>query len=364
MQDPRIHELAKLFVEYSVKVKPKERVLIIAYGLQGYPLMKECYKLCLEAGAFPRYEIRTDEMSRMFYDHANEEYQLTDCPEYAFAEAEATDAMIQIIADTNKMEMAKIDQEKAVKKRKATKKLSDIFHKKKWVLFEYPTAAGAQDAGRSLEEWEDFVFDACIQDWEAVSKEQEVLKNLMEATKQVHIVADGTDLLVNIEGQKAVKCCGECNMPDGEVFTSPHRTDVNGHITFNTPTVYMGKEFNEIKIEFKDGKAIKAESDINSEDLNKILDTDEGARYLGEFAFGTNKMIQDPVKSILFDEKIGGSTHMAFGKCYDEAPNGNDSAIHWDMIIRHKDANGKVYFDDILIQENGIWVHEDLKSFN
>jgi len=364
MQDPRIHELAKLFIDYSVKIKSKERVLIIAYGLAGYDLMKECYKLCLEKGALPRYEIRTDEMSRVFYDHASEDHQLDDCPEYAFGEANATDAMIQIIADSNKMEMAKIDQDKALRKRKATKKLSDIYHEKKWVLFEYPTLAGAQDAGMSLEDWENFVFEASLQDWEAAGREQEVLKQLIEDTDEVHIVADGTDLKANIKGQKAVKCCGTHNMPDGEVFTSPIRDGVNGHITFNTPTVYMGKEFNTIKIEFKDGKAVKAESDINTEDLNKILDTDEGSRFLGEFAFGTNKNIQKPVKSILFDEKIGGSTHMAFGKCYDEASNGNDSAIHWDMIIRHKDANGKVYFDGVLIQENGIWVHEDLQGFN
>lgn len=362
MKDPRIEKLARLLVEYSNNIQEKERVLIIAYGLEGLPLAKEIYKLCVQKGAYPKYEIREDEFTRHFFENA-QEHQLTYCPDHALTEAENTDAMFQIISDRNTSELAKISQEKMIKRRKSTKKISDILHDKRWVLFEYPTTCGAQNAKMSLEAWEDFVFDSCLVDWEAASKEQEVLKNILEQTNEVRLVADETDLIVDISGQKAVKCCGKQNMPDGEVFTSPKRTGVNGHITFNTPTVYMNKEFNWIKLTFKDGKVIETDSD-NKKDLEDILNTDEGARYLGEFAFGTNKNIQIPVKSILFDEKIGGSNHMALGKCYEEAPNGNDSAIHWDLILRHKDAHGKVYLDGELVQENGIWLHPELTIFN
>lgn len=363
MLDPRIERLADLLVNYSNAIKKNERVLIIIYGLQGLPLGKEIYKKCVALGAHTKYELRDESFGRIFFENA-QDHQLDYCSESALAEAHETDAMFQIIADENKQEMAKVDAARMIRKRKATKKLSDILHKKKWVLFEYPTASGAQDAGMSLEAWENFVFDACLVDWEAASKEQEVLKKVIESTKEVHLVADGTDLKVNITGQKSVKCCGKQNMPDGEVFTSPIKTGVNGYITYNTPTQYMNKDFNWIKLTFKDGKVIESDADRNQKELEEILDTDPGARYLGEFAFGTNRNIQIPVKSILFDEKIGGSNHMALGKCYEQAPNGNDSNIHWDLILRHEHANGKVYFDGKLVQEKGVWIHPELKMFN
>lgn len=362
MKDPRHEQLADILVNYSNEIKAGEEALIILYGYEGLPLAKEIYKECVKKGAHPRLEIREDEIARIFMEHANEK-QRTFLPEWQLKAAESTDAMFQIICDRNNAELAHIDQKIMIERRKALKPLSDILHKKRWVLLEYPTQLGANNAGMSLEAWEDFVYNACITDWEKISKEQDVLKKIMEETKEVRLVADGTDLTVNIENIPAVKCCGKQNMPDGEVFTAPNKTMVNGEILFNTPTMYMNKSFNWIKLVFKDGKVIDTDSD-NKKDLDDILDTDEGARYVGEFAFGTNRNIQLPVKSILFDEKIGGSNHMALGKCYEEAENGNDSAIHWDMILRHKDANGKVYMDGVLVQENGIWLHEDMKGFN
>lgn len=363
MLDPRIEKLADLLVNYSNQVKKNEKILIIGYGLEGLPLVREIYKKCVQIGAHVKYDLREDTFGRIFFEHA-QDHQLDYLSEDSIREAENTDAMFQIIADKNKMELAKIDQEKMIRKRKATKKLSDILHDKRWVLFEYPTASGAQDAGMSLEAWEDFTFNSCLVDWEKASQEQEVLKEMIESANEVRIVADGTDLTVDITGQKAVKCCGRQNMPDGEVFTSPVKSGVNGYITYNTPTMYMNKDFNWIKLTYKDGKVVESDADKNQEALEKILDTDPGSRYLGEFAFGTNRNIQTPVKSILFDEKIGGSNHMALGKCYEDAPNGNDSNIHWDLIIRHKEASGKVYMDGELIQENGVWVHPKLKGFN
>jgi len=363
MIDPRVTDLAELIVNYSTRVKSKERVLIVLYGTAGIPLLKELYKLCIKKGAYVSYDIAVDGLGQHFYANAKD-HQLTDLPKHALAKAKVTDVMIQIVADSNKMSMAKVDQKKMLQSRKARKKLSDYYHDKRWTLLRYPTNADAQDAGMSLDDWEDFVFNSCLVDWKKVRKEQEVLEKILKKTKEIRLVADETDLLVKVKGQKYCHCCGEFNLPDGEIFTSPIRTGVDGVIKYNTPTMYMGKEFNWIKLWFEKGKVVKAESDKNQADLIKILDTDKGSRYLGEFAFGTNPFIQQPVKSILFDEKIGGSNHMALGKCYDKAPNGNDSAIHWDLILRHEYANGKVYLDGVLVQEKGLWIHKDLKKFN
>ncbi len=362
MKDPRHAQLAEILVHYSNEIKAGDRVLIILYGIEGMPLAKEIYRQCLQNGAHPRLEVREAEINRIFMEEANAE-QRKFVPEWQLQAAEQTDAMFQILCDRNNSELAHIDQQLMIERQKALKPVSDILHKKRWVLLEYPTQLGANNAGMSLDAWEDFVYNACITDWEKISKEQDVLKAIMEKTAEVRLVADGTDLTVNIKDIPAVKCCGKRNMPDGEVFTAPNKTMVNGVITFNTPTMYMNKSFNWIKLVFKDGKVVETDSD-NKKDLDDILNTDEGARYVGEFAFGTNKNIKLPVKSILFDEKIGGSNHMALGKCYEEAYNGNDSAIHWDMILRHKEANGKVYLDGVLAQENGVWILDEMKPFN
>jgi aminopeptidase len=363
MTDPRLKKLANLLTDYSVEVKDKENVLIVLYGTEGMPLLKEVYRNCIKKGAFTKYEIVESELNKVFFDEASK-HQLEYMSKTRLQEAKETDVLIQIVAESNRMELANSDQKKIMIKRKATKKISDEIHKSRWVLFEYPTRAYAQNAKMSTEEWEDFVFQSCLIDWKKASKEQEVLKQILEQADSARIVGEGTDLTINIKGQKCKKCDGHFNMPDGEVFTSPVKDGVDGYITFNTPTVYMGKEFNWIKLTFKKGKAIKAESDINTKELNDILDTDKGSRFVGEFAFGLNRGIHKPVRSILFDEKIGGSNHMALGKCYDQAPNGNDSAIHWDMIIRHKEAKGEVYLDGKLVQKHGKWVDKRLTKYN
>lgn len=363
MLDTRIQKLASLLVNYSVKVKPKENILIILYGLEGYPLLKEIYRECIKIGAHCTYEIKDAEMTRLFFENANDNQVQKKPAEHRLEQAKHAHAMFQILADRNSSELAHIDQAKMLAQRKVNKPISDILHKKRWVLFEYPTTVCANNAKMPTDAWENFVYNACLVDWEKISEEQEVLKTVLEKASEIKIVAKETDLLLNVARQNWVKCHGIHNMPDGEVFSSPHKNQVNGTILFNTPTQYMGKDFQWIKLTFEEGKVVDFDSD-NKQNLGEILNTDEGACYLGEFAFGTNKFIQTPVKSILFDEKIGGSNHMALGKCYDEAPNGNDSSIHWDLIIRHADAQGKVYFDGNLIQENGIWIHPELTKFN
>jgi aminopeptidase len=215
----------------------------------------------------------------------------------------------------------------------------------------------------SLEEYEEYLFAACCIDWKAESRKQEKLKRLMDKADMVRIKASDTDLSFSISGLEGIKCDGRFNIPDGEVFTAPVRDSVEGHITYNCPTIYQGKEFNGIRLEFAKGRIVKASAPSMDEELNRILDTDDGARYIGEFAIGVNPNIREPMRNILFDEKIFGSIHFTPGQCYDECDNGNRSAVHWDMVKLLK-GDGEIWFDDVLIQKDGLFMHKDLISLN
>jgi aminopeptidase len=231
------------------------------------------------------------------------------------------------------------------------------------VVTRYPTHAAAQEAGMSLDEYEDYLFSACCIDWNAESKKQARLKKLIDKTKEIRIVEPDTDLTFSIEDLPGIKCDGRLNMPDGEVFTAPVRDSVQGHITYNCPSIYQGKEFNGVRFEFKDGRIVKACAEAGmSGALNKILDTDEGARYIGEFSLGINPGIRRPMRNILFDEKIFGSIHFTPGQAYDECDNGNRSAVHWDLVRILSD--GEIRFDGVLIQKLGRFVHKDLLVLN
>jgi aminopeptidase len=215
----------------------------------------------------------------------------------------------------------------------------------------------------SLDEYEDYLFSACCIDWATESKKQEKLKRLMYKADSVRITADDTDLSFSIKGMPGIKCDGRYNIPDGEVFTAPVKDSVEGYITYNCPTVYQGKEFNDIRLEFSRGKIIKASAPGMDEALESILDTDEGARFVGEFAIGVNPGITEPMRNILFDEKIFGSIHFTPGQCYDECDNGNRSSVHWDMV-KILNCGGEIRFDDQPIQKNGLFVHKDLLALN
>jgi aminopeptidase len=215
----------------------------------------------------------------------------------------------------------------------------------------------------SLDEYEDYLFSACCIDWKAESKKQEKLKKLMDRTQKVRILAPDTDLRFSIEGLPGVKCDGRFNMPDGEVFTAPVRDSVQGHITYNCPSIYQGKEYSGIRFDFTNGRIVKACAEAGmSAALNKILDTDNGARYIGEFSLGINPGIRQPMRNILFDEKIFGSIHFTPGQAYDECDNGNRSAVHWDLVRILSD--GEIWFDDVLIQKNSRFIHKDLLDLN
>jgi aminopeptidase len=240
-----------------------------------------------------------------------------------------------------------------------------ILNRPRWISLRYPNHAMAERAGMSLEAFTDYYFEACLMDYQALIGGMSYLVDLMKATDQVRICGPGTDINFSIKDMPAHMCAGKINLPDGEVYTAPIRDSINGYITFNTPTIYMGHEFTDIHLEFKNGKIVKATSNQSLE-LNKILDTDDGARYIGEFSLGVNPFIKAPIKDILFDEKIGGSFHLTPGFAYSDANNGNSSAIHWDLVCIQTEAfgGGEIYFDNKLIRKDGKFLLEDLCPLN
>lgn len=363
MRDPRVAEMARVLVGYSTRIKKGDRVLISAAGFEAAPLVKELYSLCLQRGAeYVEYSFNHPEIDRQFYNLASKK-QLAVFPQHKLDFYKTLTAYIGISAGENSMVNATSNQQAMVAYQKLTRPLVDqrVKHTK-WVVTRFPTNGAAQEAKMSLEEYEDYLFGACNVDWAAESRKMESLKKLMDKTDRVRLKGPDTDLRFSIKGLNSIKCDGRFNIPDGEVFTAPVKDSVQGHITYNCPTIYQGKEFTNIRLEFKDGKIVKAEDGAMTAALNKILDTDQGARYVGEFSLGVNPNIRTPMRNILFDEKIFGSIHFTPGQAYDEADNGNRSAVHWDMVRLMQD--GEIWFDDRLIQKNGRFVLPALEALN
>lgn len=364
MKDPRIEKMANVIVNYSTKVTKGDVVQIHAYGAATSPLLKEVYRLCLKKGArHIDYQVMMPGMGRVFYEEANRE-QLNYFPEHKLDFMKKVDVYIGIAAVENAMELANANQESIVIFDKVMRPILDERVKNtRWVICRYPTHGAAQDAKMSLDEYEDFLFAACNIDWAVESGKQEKLKSLMNETDAVRIRASDTDISFSIKGINAMKCDGHHNLPDGEVYTAPVRDSVEGYITYNCPSIYQGKEFNNVRLEFKEGRIVKATSPNMDEALNRVLDTDEGARHIGEFAIGVNPNITRPMRNILFDEKIFGSIHLTPGQCYEECDNGNKSSVHWDLVKILK-GDGEIYFDDVLIQKDGLFVHKDMTDLN
>ncbi|HEX2768079.1 MAG TPA: aminopeptidase [Geobacteraceae bacterium] len=364
MQDPRVKELAGVLVNYSTRVKKGDVVLISASGFEAAPLVQELYTLCMERGAaYVEYEFTVPEINRHFYNKATKR-QLSYFPEHKLDFMEKATVYIAISAGENSMVMAQANQANMIAWSKVVRPIIDqrVKHTR-WVITRYPTHGAAQEARMSLQEYEDYLFSACCIDWNTESKKQEKLKRLMDKADRVRIIAADTDLSFSIRGMPGIKCDGRYNIPDGEVFTAPVRDSVEGYITYNCPTLYQGKEFNSIRLEFTKGRIVKASAPGMDQFLNKVLDTDEGARYIGEFSIGVNPGITQPMRNILFDEKIFGSIHFTPGQCYDECDNGNRSAVHWDMVKILK-GDGEIRFDDQPIQKDGRFVHKDLLALN
>jgi aminopeptidase len=352
MADPRIKKLAKVLVGHSLNVKRGESVMIAASSEVAKPLVLEVYREVLKAGGNPLLSVGFEEAANIFLEEANSA-QLKHLPKTKLYEARNIECFVSIRAPLNKKSLSRTDPKKSGIRAKAMRPISNtIVNKTRWVLTNFPTNALAQEADMSLAEYEDFLYGATNIDWKKVKKEEMTLKRVLDKGKVVRIVGPETDLTLSIAGRKAIPCYGDRNMPDGEVFLSPVENSAEGYIYYEMPAIYQGREVTGIRLKFKKGKVVEASADKNEEFLIATLDTDPGARFLGELGIGVNYGIKDCTKDILFDEKIGGTVHLAVGKSYEEAGGKNKSAIHWDMIkdLRKK---GTLFIDGKAIQKNG-----------
>ncbi|MCL6456996.1 MAG: aminopeptidase [Gorillibacterium sp.] len=366
MVDPRLTKLADLLVNYSTTVQPGENVLVEAIGIDSI-LVTEIVKAVHKAGGHPYVTIRDPKITRALLLGATEE-QMNTWAEFDTHTMNQMQAYIAVRGGDNVYEMSDVpaDNLQLYQALYSHKVHSENRVKNtKWVILRYPSSAMAQLAGKSTEEFENFYFDVCTLDYRKMEKAMDPLEELMKKTDKVHIVGPGTDLTFSIKNIGAVKCCGKRNIPDGEVYSAPVRDSINGVLSYNTPSPYQGFTFENVKLTFEQGKIIKAESN-DIERINKIFDTDEGARYIGEFAIGIHPFIQEPMKDTLFDEKIEGSFHFTPGQCYDAAYNGNKSAIHWDMVCiqRPEYGGGEIWFDDRLIRKDGRFIVPELEGLN
>ena len=361
----RIKELAKILINYSVRAKEGEKVLIESRGLHPIPLVKALIKECHAVGALPFVQLNEPTITSELIMSGNEELfkGMDDLDLYRMKQM---DCYIGIGSPENIAEMRDVPVDYIKSHQQITRRSFDQrVDGTRWVVLRYPNAAMAQLADMSQEAFEDFYFDVSTLDYEKMDKAMDALKELMEKTDKVRITGPATDLTFSIKGMSAIKCSGQVNIPDGEIYTAPIKDSVEGTLTYNTPSDYMGFVYSDICFEFKEGKIVKATSN-DTERINSILDTDEGARYIGEFAIGVNPFIEKPMLETLFDEKIKGSFHFTPGQAYETADNGNKSSIHWDLVaIQREDyGGGEMYFDDVLIRKDGIFVLEELKALN
>ncbi len=371
MYDPRIRQIAQVLVQYSLEVKPEWNVLIRT-SPAGEPLAREVYREALRAGAYPVVSIGLSDEEEIFYKEASEE-QLRHEPLLRRWVTETFDAIVTILAETNTKRLMHVDPKRISIARQAQGEILRRFLERAargelhWVLTLFPTNAYAQDANMSLAEFSEFVFGAALPDpqdpigyWRRVSAYQARIVDWLSRKDEIHVIAPGTDLRLRVGGRTWISADGKENFPDGEVFTAPIEDSVEGHITFSYPAVYNGREVEGVELWFERGRVVRASARRGEDFLLSMLDTDEGARRVGEFAIGLNRGIQTFTKNILFDEKIHGTIHMALGKAYPECGGKNESAIHWDMICDLR-PGGKMYADGELFYENGEFVVEELR---
>lgn len=363
--DNRIEKLSKLLTNYSTNLKPGEKVLIDYEGEECKALVRQLIKDAYKLGAKPYVNHRDSQILRELLLGCDQE-QMEFLNDYQLYQMKGMDAYIGIRGGDNASELADVPSEKLNLYYKATSPTSEerVNHSK-WVVLRYPTNSMAQLSSTSKEAFEDFYFNVCTLDYGKMSKAMDNLVELMEKTDKVRITSPGTDLTFSIKGIPAIKCPGDCNIPDGEVFTAPVKDSMNGVISYNTVSANQGFTYENIRFEVKDGKIVNATAN-NTERINQLLDVDEGARYFGEFAIGVNPYILHPMKDTLFDEKICGSLHLTPGACYDEAPNGNKSAAHWDLVLIQREdyGGGEIWFDDVLIRKDGLFVIPELECLN
>lgn len=358
---------ASVLVDYSIKVKKGDLVIIRASSVMAENLVKAVYKRVLEKGANPILRTSICDMSDIFIKYANDE-QLDYVDPISKLEYEKVDKYISIGAPLNVKNMAKADKDKMARRSKATRELSELLLSRSakgeasWVIADVPTNALAQEAKMSIDEYSEFLFNACFLNLDdpvakllEMDKEQTRISEYLNKKSKIRIVGEKTDITFSTKERKWISCSGLNNYPDGEVFTSPVEDSANGEIYFDFPAIYRGNEANKIHLKLKDGKVVEAHAEKGEEFLNSMLDMDDGSRFVGEIAIGTNEMIQEVTGNILFDEKIGGSIHMAVGASYPETGGKNTSGLHWDIIKNMKNG-GEIWADDELIYKDGKFI--------
>ena len=350
MRDPRIEQLARTLVHYSTGLRPGERALIQATDL-ARPLAVAVYGEALQVGALPTLWATFEELGWVLYRHGSDA-QLEWLDPLLLEAARQCDVYISLRAPENLKMLTGVDGARQVLAQKARRPFLDLVLQKRWVLCELPTPALAQEAGMSIEEFEDFSFGAVSIDWPAMRAELQRRKAQLEAGHEVRIIGRDTDLRLGIAGRTWIPDDGKHNMPGGEIFTGPIEDSVEGEIAYDFPAVYGGREVDGVRLRFQAGRVVDASARTGEEYLVKMLDADEGARRLGELGVGTNYGIQRFSKSVLFDEKIGGTIHLAVGRSYEETGGTNQSAIHWDMV-KDLRTDGEIQLDGRTIQRNG-----------
>ncbi len=366
MTDPRICAVAKIIVDYSTAVKPGDLVYVETEPA-ATPMVQELFRLLTKRGAHPVAMVDLPELKRIFLENASDE-QLQFMPPVHRLLLETFDVRLDIGAPSNTRELSSVDPARQALRSKSLAPLMKTFMDRsasgslRWNVFRFPTNAYAQEADMSLTEFEDFVYNAClandpdpIESWKRVRARQQILVDWLNGKREVHLIGPDTDLHVGVAGRTWINCWGDMNMPDGEVFTGPEETKVNGTVRFTFPAIHEGREVEDVRLWFEDGVVVKCSAVKNQAYLEQMLHADEGASRLGEFACGTNFGIQRFVKNMLFDEKIGGTVHMALGAGYPETGSVNESGIHWDMICDLRQG-GEVYVDGELFAKDGHFI--------
>ncbi|MDF2511461.1 MAG: hypothetical protein K0S04_1327 [Herbinix sp.] len=365
--DERIKVLAKSLVNYSMEVKKGDKVYVHYIGPSTQDLARQIVKEVYIAGGVPFVHYTDQVILREQLLHCTEE-QMSLAAKIDAAEMDQMDCYVAIRGTDNVSELADVPSEKM--RLYETYYQTPVHHdirvkKTRWVVLRYPNSAMAQLSNSSTEAFEDFYFKVCNLDYAKMGKSMQNLVEYMNRTDKVRIVGPGTDLSFSIKNIPAVPCAGDRNIPDGEVYTAPVRDSINGTLSYNTPAVFQGFTYENITFRFENGKIVEATAN-DTVRINNVMNTDEGARYIGEFAIGVNPYILKPMKDTLFDEKIMGSFHFTPGNCYEEAPNGNHSAIHWDLVCIQTPefGGGEIYFDDVLIRKDGRFIVPELECLN
>ncbi len=362
----RLKKLSEIIVNHSIKVKTNDKVLITYQSNEARELIKYLVKEVLKNKGIPTVKYIDPELEELVKRNLNDSI-IENRKSILKFEVDEYDSFIQIHSNLSDYFDRKTDSELNNKLKEKLKPYKDVLvNEKRWVLLNYPTIVDAYKAKMTYDEFLNFSLDVMTVDYNKMYEDMKPLKELMEKTDKVRIVSKGTDITFSIKGLPAIICAGESNIPDGEVFTAPVKNSVNGTITYNTPSPYNGYIFHDVSLTFKDGKIIECHAREFEDKLKELFKTDEGSCYVGEFSFGLNPKIMNPMGDILFDEKIAGSIHFTPGSAYLECDNGNKSNIHFDMVLiqREEYGGGEVYLDDVLVRKNGKFVLPELKNLN